>query len=178
MIFQHYSNAFEKLWCQRESMDTGRQELGVPGVPGGSMAHPDFGKSVNPISTRGCRLCTPQYYLAPQDFQTLLRPWDILMVEGHSRLAWVFLLLIGDFLTPSQFCCIHISMFECEPSFHSIGLWLRSFKRLLGRSKRILFSVKILTRVLQPPENMIHTSSLSMSFSLYKYVFFLAINIV
>ena len=26
------------------------------------VAHPDFGRSVNPISTRGDRLCPPNYY--------------------------------------------------------------------------------------------------------------------
>ena len=33
-----------------------------PVVPGCAMAHPDFGRSVNPISTRGDRLCPPNYY--------------------------------------------------------------------------------------------------------------------
>ena len=30
-----------------------------PVVPGGAMAPPDFGRSVNPISTKGGRLCPP-----------------------------------------------------------------------------------------------------------------------
>ena len=34
----------------------------VRGSAGCAMAHPDFGRSVNPISTRGDRLCTPNYY--------------------------------------------------------------------------------------------------------------------
>ena len=34
----------------------------VPGCAGSAMAHPDFGRSVNPISTRGDRLCPPNYY--------------------------------------------------------------------------------------------------------------------
>ena len=33
-----------------------------PVDPGCAMAHPDFGRSVNPISTRGDRLCPPNYY--------------------------------------------------------------------------------------------------------------------
>ena len=37
---------------------TGVSSLGVPGVP-------DFGRSVNPISTRGDRLCPPNYYWHP-----------------------------------------------------------------------------------------------------------------
>ena len=31
----------------------------VPGGAGGAMATPDFGRSVNPISTKGGRLCPP-----------------------------------------------------------------------------------------------------------------------
>ena len=34
----------------------------VPGCAGCAMANPDFGKSVNPISTRGDKLCPPNYY--------------------------------------------------------------------------------------------------------------------
>ena len=34
----------------------------VTGCAGCAMAHPDFGRSVNPISTRGDRLCPPNYY--------------------------------------------------------------------------------------------------------------------
>ena len=37
----------------------------VPGGAGGAMATPDFGRSVNPILTRGDRLCPPQYYEPP-----------------------------------------------------------------------------------------------------------------
>ena len=36
----------------------------------------DFGRSVNPISTKGGRLCPPHYYvLATQDFRTFHHPW-------------------------------------------------------------------------------------------------------
>ena len=35
----------------------------VPWCAGCAMAHPDFGRSVNPISTRGDNLCPPNYYL-------------------------------------------------------------------------------------------------------------------
>ena len=34
----------------------------VPGCAGCAMAHPNFGRSVKPISTRGDRLCPPTYY--------------------------------------------------------------------------------------------------------------------
>ena len=33
----------------------------VPGCAGCAIAHPDFGRSVNPISTRWDRLCPPNY---------------------------------------------------------------------------------------------------------------------
>ena len=42
------------------------------GADGGAMAPPDFGRSVNPISTRGVRLYPPQYYQPPRNF----RPCD------------------------------------------------------------------------------------------------------
>ena len=41
----------------------------VPGVAGGAMAPSDFGRSVNPISTRGDRLCPPNYYWLPRIFR-------------------------------------------------------------------------------------------------------------
>ena len=34
----------------------------MPGSAGGLMAPPNFGRSVNPISTREDRLCPPNYY--------------------------------------------------------------------------------------------------------------------
>ena len=45
-------------------------------VPGGAMVPPDFGRSVNNISTKGDRLCTyaHQMILALPDFQTFRRP--------------------------------------------------------------------------------------------------------
>ena len=45
----------------------------VSGGAGGTMAPPDFGRSVNPISTRGADY-DPTSLLAPPDFQTFLRP--------------------------------------------------------------------------------------------------------
>ena len=41
----------------------------VLGCAGCAMAHPDFGRSVNPISTRGNRLCPPNYYWHTQIFR-------------------------------------------------------------------------------------------------------------
>ena len=42
----------------------------VPGGVGGTMAPPDLGKSVNPISTKGDRLCPPNN-TGPQGFSDL-----------------------------------------------------------------------------------------------------------
>ena len=36
------------------------------GWTGWTISHPGFGRSVNPISTRGGRLCSPHYYLPTQ----------------------------------------------------------------------------------------------------------------
>ena len=33
----------------------------IPGCAGCAMAHPDFGRSADPISTKGDRLCPPNY---------------------------------------------------------------------------------------------------------------------
>ena len=48
-------------------------------VPRGAMAPSDFDISVNPISTKGGRLCPPP------DFQTFLRPW---CVQCAKCLPW------------------------------------------------------------------------------------------
>ena len=46
----------------------------VPGGAGGAMAPPDFVRSVNPISTKGARLCPPDNTGTPQfsDLPTVL----------------------------------------------------------------------------------------------------------
>ena len=41
----------------------------VPGCAGCAMAHPDFVRLVNPISTMGDRLCPPNYYWHPRIFR-------------------------------------------------------------------------------------------------------------
>ena len=51
----------------------------VPGCVGCAMAHPDFGRSDNPISTRGDRLCPPNYYWHTRIF----RPSDGPAIEKH-----------------------------------------------------------------------------------------------
>ena len=48
------------------------------------MAHPDFGRSVNPISTRGDKLCPPNYYW----YTRICRPSDgpaIIWAQNKSR---------------------------------------------------------------------------------------------
>ena len=50
----------------------------VPGCAGGAMTHPDFGRSVNPISTMGDRLCPTSYYWHTQIFRLSDGP-------GHQR---------------------------------------------------------------------------------------------
>ena len=47
-----------------------------PVDPGAAMAPPDFGRSVNPISTRGSRFCPPQYYKPPRIFRLCDGPED------------------------------------------------------------------------------------------------------
>ena len=51
-------------------------EMPEAGGQGGALPPPDFGRSVNPISTRGDRLCPP-ITMAPPDFQTFLRPCTV-----------------------------------------------------------------------------------------------------
>ena len=59
-----------KFWT--EVLNLGRATITRPVVPrcaGCAMAHPDFGRSVNPISTRGDGLCPPIYYWHTQIFR-------------------------------------------------------------------------------------------------------------
>ena len=49
---------------------------GVVGGAGHAMAPPDFARSVNPISTRGDRLCPPNYYWHPRIFRPSDGPDD------------------------------------------------------------------------------------------------------
>ena len=53
----------------------------VPGCAGCAMAHPDFGRLVNPISTRGDGLFLPNYYWHPRIF----RPSDGLVVYSQIK---------------------------------------------------------------------------------------------
>ena len=51
---------------------TGRAVASGGGGQGGKFPPPDFGRSINPISTRGSRLCSPHYYVPSRIF----RPCD------------------------------------------------------------------------------------------------------
>ena len=50
----------------------------VPGCARCAMAHPYFGRSVDPISTRGDRLCTPNYYWHIRIFRPSEGPAELL----------------------------------------------------------------------------------------------------
>ena len=54
----------------------------VPGGAGSAMAPPDFGRSVNPISTRGDRLCPPNYYCHPRVFRPSNGPVKVCKKAG------------------------------------------------------------------------------------------------
>ena len=56
----------------------------VPGCARCARAHPDFGRSVNPISTRGDRLCPPNYYGHTQIF----RPSDVPVRWRFCKILW------------------------------------------------------------------------------------------
>ena len=62
----------------------------VSGCAGYAMAHPDFGRSVNPISTRGDRLCPPNYYWHPRIF----RPFD--GPDYHIHIMQLYVVLTVD----------------------------------------------------------------------------------
>ena len=62
----------------------------VPGCAGCAMAHPDFGRSVNPISTRGDRLCPPNYYWHTRIFRPSDGPADL-----PTALLWGILSCCG-----------------------------------------------------------------------------------
>ena len=72
----------------------------VPGCAGCAMAHPDFGRS--DISTRGDRLCPPNYYWHTQIF----RPSD--GPEGYDQ-NWCFPDLAQVFFQKSKYFNTQIS---------------------------------------------------------------------
>ena len=71
--------------CQKKCIQSKYKDNGVvPGVAGDAMAPPDFGRTVNPISTKGGRLCTPNNTGIPgfSDLPTALRKAELLKSES------------------------------------------------------------------------------------------------
>ena len=62
-------HVFLKLHCPKNERNICPSRGVVPGGAGGAMAPQDFGRSVNPISTRWDKLCTPNYYWHPPIFR-------------------------------------------------------------------------------------------------------------
>ena len=76
----------------------------VPGGAGGAMASPDFGRSVNPISTKGGRLCpqnntgTPRFSDLPTAlyFHADLPSVPFFTVSWKSAMVYFDVLKIGS----------------------------------------------------------------------------------
>ena len=62
----------------------------VPRCAGCAMAHPNFGRSVNPISTRGDRLCPPNYYWHTRIFRPSDVPALFLSKENLNKYYIIF----------------------------------------------------------------------------------------
>ena len=89
----------------------GVSSLGVPGA----MAPPDFGRSVNPISTRGGRLCPPNNtgILRFSDLPTALYCWCAAL-NLRAPFSFLFSLLIIE-------TCVHITMiFDFQENYPNI----------------------------------------------------------
>ena len=78
----------------------------VPGCAGCAMVHPDFGRSVNPISTRGDRLCllittgTPGFSDLPTALNKGSTEHDRLLIK--SRPSHIFPLFSPKYETISE----------------------------------------------------------------------------
>ena len=78
----------------------------VPRCAGCAMAHPDFGRSVNPISTRDHRLCPPNYYWHTEIFRPSDGPfWSPQIVLPTTNVPYSYgvngkLVMGNGFLTP------------------------------------------------------------------------------
>ena len=73
----------------------------VPGCAGCAMAHPDFGRSVNPISTWGYKLCPPNYYWHTRIFRPYDSPDKCLWLHFYYFYALCDVISIGK----SNFVC-------------------------------------------------------------------------
>ena len=61
-----------------------------------AMAHPDFGRSVNPISTGGDRLCPPNYYWHPRIFRPSDGPVMYILISICISTMYFFLFTSGN----------------------------------------------------------------------------------
>ena len=79
-MYSRLSTACQKKCIQPKYRDNGV----VPGGAGDAMVPPDFGRTVNPISTKGDRLCTPNNTGTPgfSDLPTALRKAELLKSES------------------------------------------------------------------------------------------------
>ena len=83
----HYWWLFYSLWLARPV---------VSGCAGCAMAHPDFIRSVNPMSTTGNRLCQPNYYWHPQISRLSDSPvfricivLKLVVASGEQAIKWI-----------------------------------------------------------------------------------------
>ena len=110
----------------------------VPGCARCAMAHPDFGRSVNPISTRGDRLYPPNYYWHIRNF----RPSDgsvskseklLLIIQNGSisnyrchaiKYSWPKKLFLKSFLDtilqPRSVCNVKNKFFDLSVYKHIV----------------------------------------------------------
>ena len=100
----------------------------VPECAGCAMAHPDFGRSVNPILTRGDRLCPPNYYWHTRIFRPSDSPVQPRFLEFSVPMKkhWVnpdcqnsepigfftYSLFLGTVLDLIN-CTIHLTQYTC-----------------------------------------------------------------
>ena len=91
-------------WTANCKLDVLFLNVPRPVVPGGAMAPPDFGRSVNPISTGVGTDYAYQIILAFPDFQTFLRPWFLNSWPNKfannqprkgEKTPWFYLWIIG-----------------------------------------------------------------------------------
>ena len=86
---------------------------------------PDFGRLVNPISTRGSRLCPPHFYFYTPDFQTFRHPCHVHMCAK---------------IIPSlKSTCGFISY--CIAKFLSIWRWRNMYVRITAVHQLAIFRV-------------------------------------
>ena len=80
--------------CSVLKLECGRAWIARGVVPGGAMTPPDFGRSVNSISTRGDSLCPPNYYWNPWIFRPSDGPELPMHYFGESESNWGVVVLV------------------------------------------------------------------------------------